>query len=347
MVRTNTPMASGGEKAPLLQDSSASSMRKGPSSLVATGMCCCTAVAAALVAAFIFVEVAARRGVPVPQLRAPHTSVGLRASVQNTQEFIRKMNNDPQAAKSLKQALAKASGLDEASIGSPVLRAEPATETGTAGDVEIEFDVPAEMPSKHAPVGVAAMREAQSRSAVSGTEKAVQEHLGPDAHWAAAIKAAFPTEVKSAKAALETEVSARCTLNLHVEGVSFCGGLLATAVGAEQERIRQEALKHLPGWAAGMTVGYAAGSLIVQPTAKIANQKDRLAFGSDPAHRLGCTFQAILGASPAMRVAEQKFAEFSGGKCRMAVGLPQCTSTGAQVEKQTCASADVLPPAHR
>merc|ERR1719316_2319286 len=274
--------------------------------------------------------------------------VGLRVNVANANDFARRLRQNKKLQSRFRRAVSKAQGVDEGSLGTPVVIVEGVNQLNAAdtvghpsvthasktsaeidGNVRIEFHEPI---SKHlGPTG---------RYPVESSQAAL-ENLGK------AIQAEFPDEVRSANPMLESDLTTRCSINITMSSV-VCQTMLSTALHVEQDMVQHLIMRELPRWVSNLTVGYEQGQIILQPTVKISTAEMRAAFGLEPAHRLRCTFETWVQSS--MTKASTLFMKYSNGRCVGSAGTAHCYTPqdlGRFVaDRRQCSSSDILP-AHR
>merc|ERR1719265_2089537 len=104
-------------------------------------------------------------------------------------------------------------------------------------------------------------------------------------------------------------------------------------------------MRELPRWVSNLTLGYELGQIILQPTVRISTPELQAAFGSQPSHRLRCTFEQWVKSS--MTTAAALFGKYSSGRCMGTAGATHChvmQGSGSFVQDQTpCSSFDILP----
>lgn len=297
-----------------------------------SGSICCLAIAFVglfVVAGMLRVMFAKGHAMPVPPPN--ETRVGFRVNVAHANDFARRLREDKKLQAHLRAAVAQAQGVNEASLGMPIVTVDglrqhdvsaPFSSAGdVAGDVRIEFQ---DHMSKH--LG----RSRKSQDALQKMSREVQEE--------------FPSEVRSAKPTLVSDLATTCFVNVTL-GSTLCQGLLGTALHVEQDMIQRLIMRELPKWVSNVSVGYELNQVVLQPTVRISTEELRAAFGSEPEHRLRCTFEKWMGSS--MTKAADLFGKYSGGRCVGTAGIAHCHAVqgpGSSAEKATpCRPSDVLP----
>lgn len=318
-----------------------SSNKRPRATCCSSGAICCLAIAFVglfVVAGIIRVMFAKTHAMPVPP--PDETRVGFRVNVAHAKYFAGRLREDKKLQAHLRRAVAQAQGVDEASLGMPIVTIEgshqhdvsdPASSIhasesagDVAGDVHIEFQEPM---SRHL-----------GRSKSVESSQAALQNLGR------AVQAEFPSEVRSAKPTVVSDLTARCFINVTM-GSTLCQGLLSTALHVEQDMIQRLIMRELPKWVSNVSVGYELNEVVLQPTVRISTEELRAAFGSEPEHRLRCTFEKWVGSS--MTKATDLFGKYSGGRCVDKAGAVHCHAVqgpGSSGERATpCRTSDVLP----
>lgn len=146
---------------------------------------------------------------------------------------------------------------------------------------------------------------------------------------------ASPVQLVPAHAVQQPLVlSARCSLPLELNMI--CSGIVKTALRAEEAKIRTEITKHLPSWVTGVSLNYESGVLVAEPTVRLSSMPEQGLFGSDPQHRLRCTFESLMRSSKVLG-ATALLAKYSGGLCSASTGAATCEgATGTPTNISDC-----------
>jgi len=299
------------------------------------GLCCLAIVFVLIVAIVGLVRVMFAKGHAVPVPPPDETRVGLRINVAHASNFARHLREDKGLQARLRSSVAKAQGVSEHLLGIPTVTIEGANQ-------HTSFEKPGTHTYQGASDdGVVRVEFHERTSNPADPTATALENVGQ------AIKAAFPSEIRSAQPTFVSDLTARCFVNVTMSS-SLCQGMLGTALRVEQDLVQHLIMQELPKWVSNLTVGYEMSQIILQPTVRISTTEEQNAFGSQPSHRLRCTFQKWMQSS--MTTASALFSKYSNGRCTGTAGAAYCYAfmgpKSFLQDEKLCKPSDILPARH-